>query len=37
MWPGEKQNETGIVTEIMKCKVDGESLPICIRVFSAIE
>lgn len=25
-WPGEKENETGVVTEIMNCKVDGESL-----------
>lgn len=24
-WPGEKQNETGVVTEIMNCRVEGES------------
>lgn len=23
-WPGEKQNETGVVTEIMNCRVAGE-------------
>lgn len=25
-WPGEKENETGVVTEIMNCRVAGESL-----------
>uniref|UniRef100_A0A3Q0T5G1 Ectonucleoside triphosphate diphosphohydrolase 3 n=1 Tax=Amphilophus citrinellus TaxID=61819 RepID=A0A3Q0T5G1_AMPCI len=25
-WPGEKKNETGIVTETLNCKVEGESL-----------
>ena len=25
-WPGEKENETGVVTEIMNCRVTGESL-----------
>uniref|UniRef100_A0A3Q3WPP5 Uncharacterized protein n=1 Tax=Mola mola TaxID=94237 RepID=A0A3Q3WPP5_MOLML len=24
-WPGEKENETGVVTEIMNCRVAGES------------
>lgn len=24
-WPGAKENETGIVTETLNCKVDGES------------
>lgn len=24
-WPGEKENETGVVTEMMNCRVDGES------------
>lgn len=24
-WPGEKQNETGVVTETMNCRVAGES------------
>lgn len=25
-WPGEKENETGVVTEIDNCRVPGESL-----------
>lgn len=25
-WPGEKENETGVVTEVMNCRVAGESL-----------
>lgn len=25
-WPGEKENETGVVTEIMNCRVAGESV-----------
>lgn len=25
LWPGEKQNETGVVREIMNCRVAGES------------
>ena len=25
-WPGEKQNDTGVVMEIMNCRVAGESL-----------
>ena len=25
-WPGEKQNDTGVVTEIKNCRVAGESL-----------
>uniref|UniRef100_A0A8C9YYG4 Ectonucleoside triphosphate diphosphohydrolase 3 n=1 Tax=Sander lucioperca TaxID=283035 RepID=A0A8C9YYG4_SANLU len=25
-WPGEKQNETGVVTEIMNCKVAGDGI-----------
>ena len=25
-WPGEKENETGVVTEIQNCKVQGEPL-----------
>lgn len=26
-WPGEKENETGVVTETLNCRVAGESLP----------
>lgn len=26
VWPGEKENETGVVAEIMNCRVAGESL-----------
>ncbi|KAM7382605.1 hypothetical protein PAMP_002329 [Pampus punctatissimus] len=25
-WPGEKENETGVVTELMKCKVAGDGI-----------
>lgn len=25
-WPGEKENETGVVTEVKNCRVSGESL-----------
>lgn len=25
-WPGEKENETGVVSQSLNCKVDGESL-----------
>lgn len=25
-WPGEKENETGVVTESLNCRVPGESL-----------
>lgn len=24
-WPGEKENETGVVTEVLNCRVEGES------------
>ncbi|XP_062254448.1 ectonucleoside triphosphate diphosphohydrolase 3 [Platichthys flesus] len=25
-WPGEKQNETGVVTQILNCRVDGDGI-----------
>lgn len=25
-WPGEKENETGVVTQMLNCRVSGESL-----------
>lgn len=26
MWPGEKENETGVVTELKNCRVDGDGI-----------
>lgn len=28
VWPGDKENETGVVTELKNCRVDGESLSV---------
>uniref|UniRef100_A0A8C2X3B8 Uncharacterized protein n=1 Tax=Cyclopterus lumpus TaxID=8103 RepID=A0A8C2X3B8_CYCLU len=29
-WPGEKQNETGVVTEIINCRVSGDNFRLCL-------
>lgn len=32
-WPGEKENETGVVTEKMNCKVEGNIKNIYIYIY----